>query len=94
MHAVTFHAVDTQMKSMHKQGFGERSEPHSLYIIIQETSVYVYVCVYVCVLIVCVFDDLYQYITNPRLQSKQQLHLAIVYIQYESSLKQTHKPYI
>ena len=31
MHAVTFHAVDTQMKSMHKQGVGERSEPHSLY---------------------------------------------------------------
>ena len=27
MHAVTFHAVDTQMKSMHKQGVGERSEP-------------------------------------------------------------------
>ena len=33
MHAVTFHAVDTQMKSMHKQGVGERSEPHSLYIL-------------------------------------------------------------
>ena len=32
MHAVTFHAVDTQMKSMHKQEVGERSEPHSLYI--------------------------------------------------------------
>ena len=24
-------AVDTQMKSMHKQGVGKRSEPHSLY---------------------------------------------------------------
>ena len=42
MHAVTFHAVDTQMKSMHKQGVGERSEPHSLY--------YKHVCVCVCVL--------------------------------------------
>ena len=30
--AITFHAVDTQMKCMHKQGVGERSEPHSLYI--------------------------------------------------------------
>ena len=34
MHAVTFHAVDTQMKSMYKQGVGERSEPHSLYVYI------------------------------------------------------------
>ena len=34
MHAVTFHAVDTQMKSMHKQGVGERSEPYSLFNII------------------------------------------------------------
>ena len=28
--AVAFHAVDTQIKCMHKQGEGERSEPHSL----------------------------------------------------------------
>ena len=36
MHAVTFHAVGTQMKCMHmfKQGVGEWSEPHSLYYII------------------------------------------------------------
>ena len=26
----TMHAVDTQMKSVHKQGVGERREPHSL----------------------------------------------------------------
>ena len=32
--AITFHAVYKQMKCMHKQGVGERSEPHSLYIII------------------------------------------------------------
>ena len=50
MHAVTFHAVDTQMKSMHKQGVGERSEPHSLYHII---SMRVCACVRACVC-VCV----------------------------------------
>ena len=33
-HAVTFHEVDTQMKSMHKQEVGERSEPHSLYLVL------------------------------------------------------------
>ena len=30
--AITFRAVYKQMKCMHKQGVGERSEPHSLYI--------------------------------------------------------------
>ena len=28
--AITFHAVYKQMKCMHKQGVGERSEPHFL----------------------------------------------------------------
>ena len=32
--AITFHAVYKQMKCIHKQGVGERSEPHFLYIII------------------------------------------------------------
>ena len=30
--AITFRAVDTQMKCLHTKGLGERSEPHSLYL--------------------------------------------------------------
>ena len=42
MHAVTFHAVETQMKYIHKQGVGERSEPHSLYIYMHVSNCYSY----------------------------------------------------
>ena len=41
MHAaVTLHAVDTQMKSMHKQGVGEQSEPDFLHCIIMLQCTY------------------------------------------------------
>ena len=43
MHAVTFHAVDTQMKCMHKQGVGERSEPHALLLLLYVRYWYIYV---------------------------------------------------